>query len=417
MTNRKHIKGFSRKADLSGKRLFIVGAGIFQVPAIMKAREMGIITITADKDTDAPGFRYADHSEVVSTHDADALLLVARKYKIDGIMTLSTEVAVVPTAYVAEKLRLPGLSPDVARTATNKFLMKKVFADHRIPIAAFRLAKSPADIKTICSDLAFPLMVKPSSSYASKGIFKVHNRKELSAVLPLAQKESQDGTVIVEEFLQGLEVGGESFSLQGKTDMIYITNKKITRPPRYIPLGHTVPSVLPADIQAKIKEVVQRGVAALSIHEGPVNFDIMVTESGPKILEMGARLGGNCLPSMITIHSGIDTIRATIELALGLKPCLEKKQAIPAGVRILTSETTGVIRNITGIEELKNKRDIVDLQVLYGSGDRVRKIESGADKLGYVIVTGRTVEDVTRKLDRYSKKIKISFSTAPYKGG
>jgi biotin carboxylase len=394
---------------LSGKRLFIIGAGIFQTPAIKKAKEMGLRVITADKNPQSEGFQYADHYEIVSTHDSEALLNIAQKYRVEGVMTLSTEIAVVPTAYVAERLHLPGLTVDVARKATNKYLMRKAFKENDVPCPEFYLIKNSKDLKDVGNFLRFPLMVKPTTGYASKGIQKVQNKKALERAFHSARNESSDGSVLVEEFIQGREVGGESFTVNGETCMIYITNKKLTKPPQYIPLGHTLPCMLKEEIIENIKGIVKKGIKALGVRNGPVNFDIMVTRKGPKVLEMGARLGGNCLPIIVSIHSGIDTIRESIKLALGKKPDIHEKQNRPVGVRLLTSKSAGTIKHIAGIEELKKKRDVIDVHFTYNIGDTIHKLSSGVDKIGYLIIYGENVNEVERTLDTYSRKIKVTL--------
>ncbi len=396
--------------DFSGRRLLIVGAGIFQTPAIIKAKEMGITVITVDKNPKSPGFKFADYSEIVSTHDKEGLLKVARKYKINGIMTLSTEVAVVPVAYVAEKLKLQGLTVDVARKATSKHLMREAFKKHDVPCPNFYLANNLKDLKKIENHLQFPLMVKPSDGYASKCVFKVNNSKELAKAFSMARDESTSHSVIIEEFIYGQEVGGESFTTNGLTKMIYITNKKVTKPPLYIPLGHSLPCKFSTETQDRIKDVGKKGIMTLGVQNGPGNFDIMVTKKGPVVLEMGARLGGNCLPIIVNIHSGIDTVCESIKLSLGGRPLLKEKFKKPVGVRLLTSKTTGKIVNITGIEELTQKEDVLGINFIHNVGDTVSKLSSGTDKVGYLIVVGRDVEDVEQKLDYYARKIKITTS-------
>jgi len=272
---------------LSGKRLFIIGAGIFQTPAIKKAKEMGLKVITADKNPQSEGFQYADHYEIVSTHDSEALLSVAQKYHVEGVMTLSTEIAVVPTAYVGERLHLHGLTVDVARKATDKYLMRKAFKENGVPCPEFYLIKNSEDLKDAGNVLRFPLMVKPTTGYASKGILKVNNKRELEKAFSIARDESTGGSVLVEEFITGREVGGESFTVNGTTSMIYITNKKITKPPQYIPLGHSLPSILQEDTVKKIKNIVKKGIKAFEtvVCEHSENADLVITGFSLRKLE------------------------------------------------------------------------------------------------------------------------------------
>ena len=73
------------------KRLMIVGASVLQLPAILKAKEMGLHVAVVDFNPQAIGIQYADKYYNASTMDEDAVLKAAEDYKPDGIMTLATD--------------------------------------------------------------------------------------------------------------------------------------------------------------------------------------------------------------------------------------------------------------------------------------------------------------------------------------
>ena len=71
------------------KKLLILGAGMMQVPIIQKAASLGIHTIVADFNPNAPGIEYADRFLEISTIDKEAVLNAAKEEHIDGILTTS----------------------------------------------------------------------------------------------------------------------------------------------------------------------------------------------------------------------------------------------------------------------------------------------------------------------------------------
>ena len=73
------------------KKLMIVGASVLQLPAILKAKEMGLHVAVADLNPQAMGIPYADKYYNASTMDEDAVLAAAEDYRPDGIMTLATD--------------------------------------------------------------------------------------------------------------------------------------------------------------------------------------------------------------------------------------------------------------------------------------------------------------------------------------
>ena len=76
------------------KKVIILGAGIYQVPLIRKAKELGIYTIVCSIPGDYPGFALADKVCYENTTDCAAILKVAEAEKSDGILTTGTDVAV-----------------------------------------------------------------------------------------------------------------------------------------------------------------------------------------------------------------------------------------------------------------------------------------------------------------------------------
>ena len=82
------------------KKLLILGAGIYQVPLIKKAQEMGIYTIVTSIPGNYPGFEIADKVYYENTTDYEAILKIAQDEKIDGIVTSGTDVAIITVGKV-----------------------------------------------------------------------------------------------------------------------------------------------------------------------------------------------------------------------------------------------------------------------------------------------------------------------------
>lgn len=59
--------------------------------------------------------------------EKDKILEIAKKFRAEGITVGTCETGVVTAAYVAEKLKLPFYSLEVARCATDKILMIEAF--------------------------------------------------------------------------------------------------------------------------------------------------------------------------------------------------------------------------------------------------------------------------------------------------
>ena len=77
------------------KKIMILGASILQLPAIEKAKEMGLDVIVVDMNPEAIGFKVPGiKKEIISTIDIPAIIEAAKRHQIDGIMTLATDMPI-----------------------------------------------------------------------------------------------------------------------------------------------------------------------------------------------------------------------------------------------------------------------------------------------------------------------------------
>jgi carbamoyl-phosphate synthase large subunit len=203
------------------KKLLILGAGIIQIPVILKAKELNIYSIVLDYDEKAPGINYADAFYGISTNDTEKVLTLAKKLNITGILTTS-DYPVNTVAKVAQELSLPGMSIELANLCTNKYLQRQFFRNNDVRVPKYVFIKSVDDL--FCIDF-FPCIIKPVDSSASRGVKLVHNQKEIVDQYPISKNYSKSNGVIVEEFIHGREFSVETITQHGNTHIVQITEK------------------------------------------------------------------------------------------------------------------------------------------------------------------------------------------------
>ena len=93
------------------KKLLLLGGSRFLVPVIREAKSLGCRTITCDYLPENIAHRYSDEYHNVSIVDREAVLALARKLQVDGVMSFACDPGVVTAAYVAEQLGLPNVGP------------------------------------------------------------------------------------------------------------------------------------------------------------------------------------------------------------------------------------------------------------------------------------------------------------------
>ena len=197
------------------KKIMIMGAGIYQVPLIRRARKMGIYTIAVSIPGDYPGFSEADEALYINTTDYEAVLNAARERQIDGIVTVGTDVAVITIGRVCEELKLSGLSFSAARISTDKSLMKECFEKAGVRTAKFRkffLDTPVEEVLENCSDMQYPLIVKTVDSSGSRGITRIDLPDRLPEAVEAVRAVTHRDYYLVEEFITGDDFGAQAFA-------------------------------------------------------------------------------------------------------------------------------------------------------------------------------------------------------------
>lgn len=392
------------------KRLFVLGASILQLPAIMKAHEMGLYVGVADYNPNAIGRQYADAFFEVSTIYPKGVCDAAAQFHADGIMTMATDMPMRSVAYTCEKLGLPGIDCATALRATDKGEMIKAFQQNGVEHPAFYILNDARDLNEALSAVGLPCICKPVDNSGSRGVVVCHSIDDLSKAYQYSKRCGRGGDVIVEEYMQGKEVSVEIVCYDGTPHVLAVTDKLTTGEPHFVELGHSQPSQIESDELLKIMDLARRATASIGVRNGAAHVEIMSTESGPKVVEMGARMGGDCITShLVPLSTGIDMTEAVINIALGIKPNLDVRVENGAAIRYFQAGV-GVIRGIRGLEKAKSIHGVLEIVFSKNVGDFVGEIESSTDRIGYVIAQGDHVYNAIQSCEKALNTVEICVS-------
>ncbi len=389
------------------KKLLIIGASVLQVPGIKKAKELGYYVAVADYDPKAVGIPLADEYFNVSTIDTEGVAKVAKEFNPDGIMTLATDMPMRSVSRAAKELGLPGISMDTAIKSTDKGEMIKAFEGAGVEHPWYYIALNEQEFDDIKNKVSYPCIMKPTDSSGSRGVVLVHNLCELENEYNYTRDNSRKGGVIVEEYMVGSEVSVEVMAVGGEPHVLQVTDKLTTGAPHFVEMGHSQPSRLGEDNVAKIKDLAIRAVKAVGITDGPAHVEIMLTKDGPKMVELGARMGGDCITThLVPLSTGIDMIKATIETSCGITPDIEQKLNKGSAIRYFNTDY-GTIESIEGVEEARTLDGVKEITFVKNVGDKVGAIGSSTDRVGFVIAQADTAEDAVKVCEKALDVVKI----------
>jgi biotin carboxylase len=389
------------------KKLLIIGASILQLPAIKRAKELGYYVAVIDYDPNAIGIPFADEYFNVSTIDIEGVVKTAEAFKPDGIMTLATDMPMRSIAAACEKLGLPGISFDTAVKSTDKGEMIKAFEQNGVEHPWYHIVASIDELDGIIKDITYPCISKPTDNSGSRGVMLIHNEQELREAVKYSSSNGRSGSVIVEEYMQGPEVSVEIITVDGEPNVLQVTDKLTTGAPHFVEMGHSQPSRLGDENLAKIRDLAKRAVKAVGIKNGPAHVEIILTQNGPKMVELGARMGGDCITThLVPLSTGIDMIEATIRIACGEKPDIEPKFSKGSAIRFLDAPH-GVISAINGIKEAEKIDGVKEVSFTKHIGDTVGEIGSSTDRVGFVIAQADTAESAVSICENAVKSVSV----------
>lgn len=310
------------------RKLAIIGANEFQDPLIRKAKEMGFETHVFAWAAGDVGEKTADVFHPISIVEKEAVWQLCREAGVEACCSIGSDLATHTVNYVQRRLGKP-CNPEITDTvATDKHEMRKALSAAGAPCPGFRRVTGiPAEADL--AGLSYPLVVKPSDRSGSRGIFKVSDYNELRAAVPQAIECSFSRSAVVEEFIDGPEYSCESISFAGEHHILAFTKKHTTGAPHFIETGHEEPSDIPPALQDGLARQVRAALDALHITCGAGHTEFKLTPDGEaRIIEIGARMGGDCIGSdLVYLSTGVDFTAAVIDTACGKAPDLTPKRA------------------------------------------------------------------------------------------
>ncbi len=387
-----------KKTELQ-KKIMILGASALQVPAIRKAKELGYQIILVDYDENAVGFQLADVKLVVSTLDQEEVYRQALRYCPDVIITSTSDGPVRTAAYVNERLgKQPDLSYEDSLCATIKSYMRERLKENNVPIPDYYSVMNFEEFMSAVRKIKRCCIVKPADNAGSRGVVSLdeperRTEEELRQTYEYSKRNSRNGIVMVEEFMKGPEVSVEAMTVNGETAIITITDKYITPPPYFVEIAHSEPSRLSVETQEQIRQVALQAISAIRLQNGPSHTEIKVTEDGPKIVELAARLGGDFITSkLVPLSTGIDMVGASVLLATGEEVDLEHKWQKGAAIHFIQGRE-GIIKNIGIDEEIHTLKGVEEVVIDKKAGDAVNGTKSSNDRLGHIITVCGSAEE------------------------
>lgn len=300
------------------KKLLFLGGSYSQVPAIKRAVELGYYVITADYLPNNPGHVFSNEYYNVSTTDKKAILELAIKLSIDGIIAYASDPGAPVAAYVSTKLKLPTSPLESIEILGEKHLWRKFLNDNgfNVPMSQSGVLLSDFNL----DKLKFPIMVKPVDSSGSKGVTKVNVSDEFLDAFVYAQEYSRNKIIIAEEFVEkiGCQIGGDGFYGIDRLEFVCFGDQYVDKGVNpFVPAGMLFPSAIDRHLQEKISAEIERALQCLKVTNLSFNLEVMLDkEENIYLMEIGPRNGGNFIPQVIEYLTNVSLVDLALKSAV-----------------------------------------------------------------------------------------------------
>lgn len=229
------------------------------------------------------------------------------------------------TAAVAERFGARGIGAAAAAVVTDKAAQRRVLEPHGLN-PAWRSGRDLGELRAAVAALgtSAPLVFKAAHCSGGRGLAVIGPDSDLDAVFKLtAENYSGTGDFVVETYVDGSEHSVSGLVADGEVVVLGVTDKRLDGPlsPSW---ATSTPSALDDAALTAVGEAAVTAVRAAGFEVGGFHVDLRWTPSGPVVLEIGGRLGGDLINSHLIplAHAGaVRPYEAFIELmATGALP-------------------------------------------------------------------------------------------------
>ena len=385
------------------KKILIVGGGVNQMPLVRASKREGYFTVVVDYAGEkCPAYTIADRTYNVSTRDEAAILEVAKKEKVDGIIS-NSEPSMLIVNSIAERLGLIGNPVEGVKDLLSKSRFRDlqrragVYAPKHFKVTTVEEALS------VSERLSYPVIVKPCESSGSRGcevIEKFDSETVMKAFL-FCQEISRNKKIVIEEYVEMPSlrtIEGDIF-VMGDTilwDGLFYTTRASWAP--MVPMTYSAPILMDKKKLNQIKTSISQVLRTAGIRFGEFNMEGFFTKTGEFfIVEINARQGGNFLPHFLQRFTGIDYHRLLVTTCVNDDEYLKTVMAMERHYRYVImhsvySREEGIYQGLRYEPLIKDK--IANVTELLSVGDKVEKCIDGSSIVASVDLDFDSMEEL-----------------------
>jgi biotin carboxylase len=409
-------------SQAQGKRLLLISHhNSYRIaPYIKAAKNLGLVVTIASEGkhslvSEVANGIHVDFSDTAST--LDMILKENQNRPFSGILG-SDDQTVELAAQAALSLNLPHNPPQAAQISSRKDLARAQLALAGCPVPINYLLDLTQPVEKQMTGLPWPCVLKPLNMSASRGVIRANDEAEfllscerLRPIVATASGEFEQHHLLIEEYIDGIEIAYEGYLHRGVLNTITIFDKPDPLVgPYFEETIYVTPSGLNDEFQRSIKDVIQKACNAYGLETGAVHAECRIDrEYRIWILEIASRtIGGDCARILDNGVFGIEEL--AISLAMD-EPLAVTRPSQARGVMMIPIRERGILRRVEGLLEANRVNHIDKIDIIIREGNELIPLPEGNQYLGYIFASADTPEQVTAAI-RQAYAL-LTFVTAP----
>jgi len=358
-----------------------------------------------------------------NTKAATTVTEFATTFPIDAVIGVDDQTTVT-AAVVSAALGLKHNSIESVSAARNKYMMRELFSRAGVPQPRYFLCSIDELPDSVAHSIAYPCVVKPIMLAGSRGVIRVNSEAEFAAAFRRIEKilrasdiacENETQSLLVENYVSGIEVAVEGLLVKSKLQVLAIFDKPDPlEGPFFEETIYVTPSRLPQNDQQKITVCVQQAVDALGLLEGPIHAELRINEQGIWMLELAARsIGGYCSRSL-RFTNGPELLsleELILRRALGMETNSLQRESNASGVMMIPIPQPGILKKISGVEEAKAVPGMVDIILTTHIGQQLVPLPEGSSYIGFIFCREQTPQIVEERLRVAHNKLRFEVES------
>ncbi len=276
--------------------------------------------------------------------------------------------------------------------------------------------RTPEQATAAANDIGYPVVLKPRHLAASFGVTRADSAEELEAAYHRALSvtlpetpEQYDDPVLIEQYLDGPEISVDTACFDGQVVPVTIAHKQLGYPPSFEEVGHVVTGADPLLHDEHLHHVLTEAHRAVGFTTGMTHVELRRTEAGFKVIEINARLGGDLIPYLGQLATGIDLSLAAAAIACGRTPDLTRTKNRTAAVRFYYPEHDLTVADLR-LDEAKLPATIVQADLLAAPGQHLKlpqRRTGWEGRLAQAVAIGKNEQECRAALDAAADAITV----------